>query len=475
MNLFYADSTYHNPTLNIANRVKHDKVKALTDPFVLSKETILKIKAIFEEELDTGLECPEKVTKKSSLQMEVTYVTKLPDGKEHGDFLSIDIGSTNFRVLLSRLNPSGDSEFAVQYYDVPAAIRTGASVHLFDHLAACIADFVSNHPEIIDKRIPLGFTFSYPCHQKAIDQAYLVTWTKSYDLPDAVGKNAVTLLREAIGRRGDLKADVVAILNDTTGTLVMGGYLDPKCAVAVILGSGFNICFVEKVARIKKLTSEESDKLAGSEEVAVDIECGAFGDNGCIDFMKTDVDREIDNESLFVNSFSFEKLFSGNFLGDVTRRLFLKLTRAGLLFDGVVMSGLTTKDSFAAGNAVQIEEAKSDLEVKEVLKVIGYDKGDVSSDDVAIVKYVVQLVANRGAVLASILLSALIERINRPEVTVAFDGSLYKHHPRIKKLLVDYITALAPGRQFSLILAEDGSGKGSGLVAAVVDKQRTSN
>lgn len=53
---------------------------------------------------------------------------------------------------------------------------------------------------------------------------------------------------------------------------------------------------------------------------------------------------------------SFEKMFAGNFLGDVARRLFLQLTTKGLLFDGVVMSGLRTKDAFRAANAVQVEQ-----------------------------------------------------------------------------------------------------------------------
>jgi hexokinase len=164
-------------------------------------------------------------------------------------------------------------------------------------------------------------------------------------------------------------------------------------------------------------------------------------------------------------------MFSGNFLGDVARRIFLNLTKKGLLFEGLIMSGLSTKDSFRAANAVQVEIAESDVQVRKVLEVLGYSAEEVSSDDVATVRYVCALVANRGAVLAATLLSALIDRMAKDDVTVAFDGSLYKHHPRMKKLLEDYITQLAPGRKFKLILAEDGSGKGAGLVAAVALKQ----
>lgn len=39
-------------------------------------------------------------------------------------------------------------------------------------------------------------------------------------------------------------------------------------------------------------------------QVIIDIEWGAFGDNGVLDFIKTDFDRENDANSLIVNSFT---------------------------------------------------------------------------------------------------------------------------------------------------------------------------
>ncbi|KAH9381468.1 hypothetical protein HPB48_008057 [Haemaphysalis longicornis] len=62
--------------------------------------------------------------------------------------------------------------------------------------------------------------------------------------------------------------------------------------------------------------------------------------------------------------------------------------------------------------------------------------------------------------------------MEKPRVTIAIDGSLYKHHPKFHRLMTDYITVLAPNRPFKLMLAEDGSGKGAGLVAAVAERLR---
>lgn len=66
------------------------------------------------------------------------------------------------------------------------------------------------------------------------------------------------------------------------------------------------------------------------------------------------------------------------------------------------------------------------------------------------------------------MLAAIIEWIDEPNTVVAIDGSLYKHHPKIDRLLREHITLLSDRpRQFDLILAEDGSGKGAGLVASI--------
>lgn len=103
------------------------KILEVLKPFTLTKDDAQKLGQIFTSEMDLGLSKSESDRKRSCLQQEVTFVTKLPDGSEKGDFLSLDLGSTNFRVLLSKLKNGIDDEFFVKYYDVPQAIRVGAS------------------------------------------------------------------------------------------------------------------------------------------------------------------------------------------------------------------------------------------------------------------------------------------------------------------------------------------------------------
>ena len=39
----------------------------------------------------------------------VTYVTRLPTGREEGTFLALDLGGTNFRVILAELHAGSRS------------------------------------------------------------------------------------------------------------------------------------------------------------------------------------------------------------------------------------------------------------------------------------------------------------------------------------------------------------------------------
>lgn len=442
---------------------KQATVENIVRPLVLSVHTICKIRDVFNSEIELGL--MKNPRRPSSLQMENTYLPELPDGTERGEFLALDLGGTNFRVLHLQLDPEGEKQFHVKYYSVPEPIRLGPGEKLFDFLADCIHDFMETN-NLMGKRMPLGFCFSFPMVQKALNVGILVTWTKSFNCSGVVGQDAVQMLKDAIDRRGDMDIDIVAVVNDTTGTLVKGAFLDHECAIGLILGTGSNACYLEKIENIEKW---EGDKT-GIREVVIDVEWGAFGDNGVLNFIKTEFDRNVDDNSLLVNSFTFEKLFSGKFLGELVRHVLVKLIRERALFDGRASETILTKGTFTTADVSELEGDDGESRAREILARIGYIR--VTDDDIAVVRYVCGVASARAALLVSICLAELLNRMQKPTVTIAIDGSLYKHHPRFHRLMTYFITMLAPNRPFKLMLAEDGSGKGAGLVAAVAERLR---
>lgn len=55
-------------------------------------------------------------------------------------------------------------------------------LQLFDHVAECLGDFMEKK-KIKDKKLPVGFTFSFPCRQSKIDEVRTFWSIKLYRSP----------------------------------------------------------------------------------------------------------------------------------------------------------------------------------------------------------------------------------------------------------------------------------------------------
>lgn len=179
---------------------KNDQIEHVLGKFKLSKECLHKVMELLLDEMHKGLD--PATHDKADVKMFPTYVRSLPVGTEKGDILALDLGGTNFRVLLINLD-SGDIKVKSKVFLIPQSIMTGTGIQLFDHIAKCLAGFMNAEKLILNNReYPLGFTFSFPCHQKGLASAILATWTKGFDCSGVVGNDVVAMLQEAIERRG---------------------------------------------------------------------------------------------------------------------------------------------------------------------------------------------------------------------------------------------------------------------------------
>lgn len=446
--------------LQLEDKDKLRQIESELKGLFFTKETVQRIRDIFKDELEKGIR-----SKSSSLQMENTYIPELPDGTEEGKYLALDLGGTNFRVLLVEFSTGQILDVQVKHYHISEELRLGPGIDLFDYLAESMCDFLQTKG-LRGQSIPLGFTFSFPMAQHSLKTGVLVNWTKSFNCPDVVGNDAVRLLNEALHRKGCCDVSVHAVLNDTTGTLMMGAFLDKNTCIGLILGTGSNACYLERADRVEQWET----KRHGEKEVIIDIEWGAFGDNGVLDFIKTDYDVQVDENSLLVNSFTFEKYISGKYLGEIVRVILVRLVQEGLLFDGKLSKTLDTPESFSAAFISKIEEDRVNGKTENVENIISQlGINNFTADDIEIVEYVCRTVSNRSALLVTICLSALLDRMDKKEATIAVDGSLFQKHPLYRSLMERYIK-LFTNKKFKLLGVSDGSGKGAAIVVAIAMK-----
>ncbi|WAR22217.1 HXK2-like protein [Mya arenaria] len=436
----------------------------------LSSLTYRRVMHLLHEEMNNGLSANYNL--KADIKMFPTFVRALPDGTEKGKFLALDLGGTNFRVLMVMINER-DVDIQSQTYLIPQRIMLGTGIQLFDHIADCICRFIRDH-DLKNETLPLGFTFSFPCKQEGLAKARLSKWTKGFRCEGVVNEDICVLLHEAMKRKNTTSVDVevMAVVNDAVGTLMSAAHTDRNCEVGLILGTGCNACYMESLENVGLWEGDFEEPS----QVLINTEWGAFGDNGCLDFIRTEYDRELDTYSINPGKQIYEKMISGMYMGEIVRLALERLSMEGLLFESADRDcELFHKGRFFTKYVSEIESDHDDFfrNVKQVLEEIGVT--NYTSEDCKIVKYICTLVSARAAFLSSAGLATIINKLEKPEITIAVDGSLYRFHPRFHNLMVLKIQELVkPGLKFKLQLSHDGSGKGAALVAAVAIRLRDS-
>uniref|UniRef100_A0A672TG54 hexokinase n=1 Tax=Strigops habroptila TaxID=2489341 RepID=A0A672TG54_STRHB len=436
------------------------EVDQLLSPLRLSRSDLQRVQALMRQEMDLGL--GKETNARSSVRMLPTYVRATPDGTERGEFLALDLGGTNFRVLVVRV--AEDSiRMASEIYVIPTSIIQGTGVELFNHIVECIMDFQLKQ-DLMEQILPLGFTFSFPCQQLGLDKAVLLSWTKGFNASGCVGQDVVQLLRDAALRKQHFTLKVVAVVNDTVGTMMSCGYDDPKCEIGLIVGTGTNACYMEEMRNVGTVEGNEG-------RMCINMEWGAFGDNGCLDHIFTNFDQMVDEKTINPGKQRFEKLISGMYLGEIVRYILLAMVEKRVLFRGKPCPKLQTKDIFQTKFLSTIEI--DGLALKKVLAILRDLDLHASFEDSVLVREVCQTVSLRAAQLCAAGMAAVVEKMRENRgldqliVTVGVDGTLYKMHPHFSQNLQQTLQVLAPKCSVTFLQSEDGSGKGAALVAAV--------
>lgn len=317
----------------------------------------------------------------------------------------------------------GDSTFTINQSKVaiPRSLMVSDSKSLFSFLAKQIGNFVNEYhsdhfTEDSTHHLHLGFTFSFPVDQKAVNKGYLIRWTKGFDIPDAIGKDVCALLQVEIDILG-LPVTVAALVNDTVGTLMARSYTSPSktgTLLGAIFGTGTNGAYVEKLSRITKMTKPganvgEYDKSTG--EMVINTEWGSF-DNAMRVLPDTPYDRALDKNSVNPGIQMFEKRVSGMFLGEILRYAILALkNEAGLFSAATIKKDSTLHTAWSLDTSVlsyiEADETPNYLVTREtVQKEMGVS--GITSEEAQAIKILVHAIGRRSARLSAVPIAAIV-------------------------------------------------------------------
>lgn len=436
--------------------VTGDKLRSITDHFVT--------------ELDKGLS-----KQGGNIPMIPGWVMLFPTGKETGDYLAIDLGGTNLRVVLVKLGGDRTFDTTQSKFRLPDHMRTGSCDELWTFIANCLKEFVDEEfPKGVDKPLPLGFTFSFPASQDRINEGILQRWTKGFDIPGVEGKDVVPLLQDAIKVAG-VPINVVALINDTTGTLVASMYTDAQAKMGLIFGTGCNGAYYDVVKDIPKLEGRMPDDIPAESPMAINCEYGAF-DNEHKVLPRTKWDKQIDAESPRPGQQSFEKMISGYYLGEVLRLILLELAEKNLIFPGQDVSKL--RQSFIFDTSVPSDIETDPFENLSDVKDLIIDLTGIKTfaPERTVIRRLAELIGERSARLSVCGIAAICKKRGYESAHCAADGSVYNKYPGFKERAA---TALRDIFEWDpeikdpvvIVPAEDGSGVGAAIIAALTEQR----
>ncbi len=426
--------------------------------FNLDVASVDNISNSFHSEMQKGLS-----GQSSSFKMLPAYVTR-SSGMEQGQFLAIDLGGTNLRVLLVSLDGRGNALVdAVKKVSLSENIMTGSSIELFDWIASCVELFFEENGISRYVNYHLGFTFSFPVEQLAINSGRLIQWTKGFRINDGVGDDVAILLKRAFEHRQLHFIKISALINDTVGTLIEKSYSNSTCDMGVILGTGTNACYLEQIDKIKKSQFDPS-----KQDMIVNMEWGNF--NGC---KGTSYDKTLDNKSINPREQRFEKMVAGMYLGELSRLIICDMIDKKLLFTGISTDIFRDTGILKTESMSLIANDKTTFlsETNTFLSKLGINKSSLA--DREILQKIFYIVSKRAARITAAAIASVVQWMD-PLLTknhsIAIDGSVFEKYPLFKQYMDDLLSEYFKNKKFfiELVQSEDGSGKGAAVAASAL-------
>ncbi|KAG8384214.1 hypothetical protein BUALT_Bualt04G0094700 [Buddleja alternifolia] len=421
-------------------------------------------------EMEAGLSSSDDGDTK--LRMRVSYHAPLPTGEEKGTYYGINLRGTNFVIVGARLDGKNEpvSELRKQEIAIPSAITANANStrELFDFMALELAKFMSAYGEPDSdeaqarEQRKLGFTISSPIDQLAPASSPTAIKCNNLALDHTVGKELADEINQALNKHG-IELRVFAVVNDTIGNLAGGRYYSKEASVAAVtLGMGTDVAFIQSPKPIK-----ESLKSA---EPVINMQWGNFKSSH---LPLTEYDTLLDAKSTNPGGRIFEKLISGMYLGEIVRRVLLKMAQEAALFGDCVPPKLATPYLLRSPDmAAMHQDTSEDYEVVEekLKEIFGINNSTPMVRET--VAEVCDIVAERGARLVGAGIVGIVKnlgRISNRKSVITIEGGLYEHYRIFRNYLHSSVWEMLGSELSDNVIIEHshgGSGAGSIFLAA---------
>jgi hexokinase len=375
---------------------------------------IQKLVETFTSEMIRGLEGD-----KSSLRMIPTYIEADNEFLTEVPVAAIDAGGTNFRAATVKFTSQGKLEQSDNVTaSMPGLEGEISKEEFFNTIAGHIKP-------ITDKCDRIGFCFSYPTEIFPDKDGKLLQFCKEVQAPGVVGEMVGKSLLETLGT----PEKKIVLLNDTVATLLAGksAAFDKEydSFIGFILGTGTNTCYIEHNSNIPKTKELDPEKSQ-----IINVESGNFNKAP-----RTEIDIAFDNTTGNPGNYSFEKMFSGGYIGGLCLYAIKKAAEEGYLTSATAekLLSLTQLTSENANNF--ISKASSDR--GPLQSSITSEQDEVNC--IAIIESIVDRAARLVAAnLAAVLLKTDKGKSPEHPVLITIEGTTFYKMKNLKPQFEKY-------------------------------------
>lgn len=318
----------------------------------------------------------------------------------------VDAGGTNYRSALASFERGIWEISGLSVQPMPGT-REELGFDAFYEAAAAPVRKLGIYQKV-------GFCFSYNVTMNRDLDGTLDFWCKEVRAPDCVGKPVGSSLAAALGR----ECESVHVLNDSVAAMLGA----ENVQVGIILGTGVNVCYEERVERISKISGTLKGKT-----MIISTEIGEFDG-----FPESDFEKAVIASSDAPESARAEKQCSGGYLGDVIGNAWRAGIKEGLLPRGFQVS---------------------DWDLARISKTLAENRGELPEEALEIARTAV----SRAAKIAAVLCAGPVIRAGKAHVRIAVEGSQYWKLAGFRKAFHKYLDEiLAPkGIGYEIVKTEN--------------------
>lgn len=396
-----------------------------------------------------------------------------PTGKEEGDFLIIDLGGSTLRIAVIQIDPFV-SEQELRSERVHIVIERkwhindsskNIDMNFFKWIGTKINETLQEQTLINTGNLTIntGISWSFPLDQLSHNSGRIVYVGKGYSIaPEVYNQDLKALMEKSLLDNFNINIDIKAIINDSLAVYSAGSFLFKNMKLAIVLGTGLNMCCSLKTRNVHESKSLEQDAVLFNTELSL------FGHTLISDFankydhlidkrfklsesmlhFKPHMKVDPETNEIFQPS---ELMTSGRYLSELTRLILIDLIEADEIFTNMNHGELThiyrNYEGITGELMCYISEVDDySLVSGKLCKEFGWENCMVNDADIDKLKIIVQGVIKRAAFIVAITIISFIKLLDSHNghkgqhlVNIGYVGSVLFYFKSYRNLILKYV------------------------------------